>query len=79
MAQKKEVKIRYRVPIDPSCPEAKYVRLWINGKLIEIQRNVTLELSEDIVRVLEDHQIGVEKLSQDNLHISNDDSVRTIV
>ena len=79
MALKKETKIRYRVPIDPACPDAKYVRLWINGKLIEIKRNVSLELSEDVVRILEEQQIGVEKLTQENLHISNDDSVRNII
>ena len=79
MALKKETKIRYRVPIDPACPDAKYVRLWINGKLIEIKRNVSLELSEDVVRILEEQQIGVEKLTEENLHISNDDSVRNII
>lgn len=72
-------KIRYRVPLDPACPEEKYVRLWINGKLVEIERNKTLLLDENYVRILEEHQIAVEQLAQDNLHISNDDSVRTIV
>lgn len=79
MAQEKSRKIRYRVPLDPACPDAKYVRLWINGKLIEIERNKTLELDENYVRILEEHQIAVEELAQDDLHISKDDSVRTIV
>ena len=79
MAQAKSKKIRYRVPIDPACPEEKYVRLWINGKLIEIKRNESIELDEQIVKILEERQIAIEELSQDNLHISNDDSVRTVI
>ena len=79
MAQTQNTKIRYRVPIDPACPEEKYIRLWINGRPIEIKRNVTVELDEEVVRVLEERQIMIEELSQENLHISGDDSVRTVL
>lgn len=69
--------IKFIFPDDVACPDSKYVRLWVNGKLIEIERGKEVEVPEEYVEIYKKSLESRAKISKNNDHISNDDTIRT--